>query len=308
MRQSTSPSRNRVYGTALICRTWKLSRATVYRHGIVARPDPDLDKPSLRRGPVGVCADQDLLVHIKAEIQASPFQGEGYRKIWARLRYKGVRTAARRVRRVMKENGLLAPHRPRVRPEHLHDGTIVTERVDEVWGTDMTQTVTTDQGRAYVFIAVDHCSGELIGTHASHQATRWEALEPIRQGVARHFGGLAQDRALGLKLRHDHGSNYMSDDFQQEIKFFGIASSPAYVRQPEGNGVAERTIRMLKEQLLWVRFFATVEELRLGLATFATQYNDAWLRQRHGHKTPNQIRAEQRGLAANVATGLKMAA
>ena len=82
----------------------------------------------------------------------------------------------------------------------------------------------------------------------------------------------------------------------------------AYVRQPEGNGVAERTIRMLKEQLLWVRFFATVEELRLGLATFATQYNDAWLRQRHGHKTPNQIRAEQRGLAANVATGLKMAA
>lgn len=90
----------------------------------------------------------------------------------------------------------------------------------------------------------------------------------------------------------------MSDDFQQEIKFFGIASSPAYVRQPEANGVAERTIRMLKEQLLWVRFFTTVEELRLGLATFATQYNDAWLRQRHGHKTPNQIRDEQRGPAA----------
>jgi transposase InsO family protein len=308
MSQSTSPSRNRVYGTALVCRTWKVSRATVYRHGTAACADPDVARPSLRRGPVGACADQDLLVHIKAEIEASPFQGEGYRKIWARLRYKGVRTAARRVRRVMKENGLLAPHRPRVRPEHLHEGTIVTERVDEVWGTDMTQTVTTDQGRAYVFIAVDHCSGQLIGTHASHQATRWEALEPIRQGVARHFGGLAQDRALGLKLRHDHGSNYMSDDFQQEIKFFGIASSPAYVRQPEGNGVAERTIRMLKEQLLWVRLFATVEELRLGLATFATQYNDAWLRQRHGHKTPNQIRAEQRGLAADVATGLKMAA
>ena len=98
-------------------------------------------------------------------------------------------------------------------------GPSSTERVDEVWGTDMTQTVTTDQGRAYVFIAVDHRSGELIGTHASHQATRWEALEPIRQGVARHFGHLAQDKALGLRLRHDHGSNHMSDDFQQEIKF-----------------------------------------------------------------------------------------
>ena len=141
MSQSTSPSRNRVYGTALICRTWKLSRATVYRHGIVARPDPDLDKPSLRRGPVGACADQDLLVHIKAEIEASPFQGEGYRNIWARLRYKGVRTAARPVRRVMKENALLAPHRPWVRPDHPQDGTIVTERVDDVRGTDMPQTL-----------------------------------------------------------------------------------------------------------------------------------------------------------------------
>ena len=142
MSQSTSPSRYKVYGTALVCRTWKVSRATVYRHGTVACADPDVLKPSLRRGPVGACSDQDLLVHIKAEIEASPFQGEGYRKIWARLRYKGVRTAARRVRRIMKENSLLAPHRPRVRPEHSHNGTIVTKRVDEVWGTDMTQTVT----------------------------------------------------------------------------------------------------------------------------------------------------------------------
>ncbi len=113
---------------------------------------------------------------------------------------------------------------------------------------------------------------------------------------------------MGLTLRHDHGSNYMSDDFQQEIKFMGIVSSPAYVRQPEGNGVAERAIRMLKEQLLWVRAFATIEELRKGLAAFAAQYNAAWLRQRHAHKTPNQIRAEQRGLATDLATGLKMAA
>ena len=98
MGQSTSPSRNRVYGTALVCRTWKVSRATAYRHGTAA------------------CADQNLLVLIKTEIEASPFQGEGYRKIWARLRYKGVRTAARRVRRGLKENGLLATHPTPVRP------------------------------------------------------------------------------------------------------------------------------------------------------------------------------------------------
>jgi putative transposase len=125
---------------------------------------------------------------------------------------------------------------------------------------------------------------------------------------AHHAGGVEAGTALGLVLRHDHGSNYMSQDFQNEIAFMGIASSPAFVRQPEGNGVAERAIRTLKEQLLWVRHFATVEELRLALAEFATLYNASWLRQRHGHKTPDQIRAEQKGLATDAATEFKLVA
>jgi hypothetical protein len=74
----------------------------------------------------------------------------------------------------------------------------------------------------------------------------------------------------------------MSNDFQNEIRCFGIVSSPAFVRQPEGNGVAERAVRTLKEQLLWVRHFATVGELRQALAAFAAEYNASWMRQRHG--------------------------
>jgi putative transposase len=55
------------------------------------------------------------------------------------------------------------------------------------------------------------------------------------------FGGFATAVARGLKLRHDHGSQYMSDHFQKEIAFLGIESSPAFVRAPEGNGCAERS-------------------------------------------------------------------
>jgi putative transposase len=54
----------------------------------------------------------------------------------------------------------------------------------------------------------------------------------------------------------------MSKDFQEEISFLGIKSSPAFVRAPEGNGCVERFIRTLKENLLWVRSFETIEELR----------------------------------------------
>ena len=319
MTRAYSISTRQRFGVARVCRVWGVSRATLYRHRAAAGA-ANTPRPPRRRGPQGACSDAALLVHIRAVIDASPFSGEGYRKVWARLRAQGVRAAPRRVRRVMKAANLLAPQRPVQHDAHPHDGTIVTDRVDEVWdepvgatgssppANDMTQTVTTREGRAYAFIAVDHCSGEFIGTHASSSASRWEALEPIRQGLTRHFGGVGPDTAVGLILRHDHGSNYMSDDFQNEIKCFGITSSPAFVRQPEGNGVAERAIRTLKEQLLWVRHFATIEELRQALAAFAAQYNASWIRQRHGYRTPDQIRADQKALETEAATGTKMAA
>jgi putative transposase len=100
----------------------------------------------------------------------------------------------------------------------------------------------------------------------------------------------------------------MPDDFQREIGFLGMISSPAFVRQPEGNGVAERAIPTLKEQLLWVRHFATIEELRLALTEFTARYNASWLRERHGYRTPDQIRADQRALASTATIEFKLAA
>src|SRR4026208_1509601 len=112
------------------------------------------------------------------------------------------------------------------------------------------------------------------------------ARGPGPQGGAEHCGGVEKDAAQGLAIRHDHGSQYMSRDFQKEIAWLGATSSPAFVRAPEGNGCAERFIRTLKENLLWVRHFETIEELRLALLDFAAWYNTHWLVARHGHRTP----------------------
>jgi putative transposase len=85
----------------------------------------------------------------------------------------------------------------------------------------------------------------------------------------------------------------MSRDFQREIALLGASSSPAFIRAPEGNGCAERFIRTLKENLLWVRTFRTVEELRLALIEFRKAYNERWLIERHGHRSPAQFRRDQ---------------
>jgi putative transposase len=296
MSQAPSPSGARPYGLARVCRVWRVARSTVYRHRL-----PPPTEPPRRPGPVGAMADAALLEAIRGVLAASPFHGEGHRKVWARLRHAGVRTSKRRVLRLMGAHGLLAPARVgSPRGPRAHDGTIIPETVDTLWGTDLTATWT-GEGQAAVFIAIDHCSAECVGIHAALRATRFEALEPVRQGVRRCFGGFARGIASGLAIRHDHGSQYMSGDFQKELRFLGIESSPAFVRAPEGNGCAERFIRTLKENLLWVRSFDTVEELRAALLEFRDTYNATWLIERHGFQPPSAVRQDQLSTAALAA-------
>ena len=290
MSRRVSPSTDQVYGLQRVTQIWGVSRATVYRH----RHRPEAIERR-RPGPLGAMADEELVLAIRQLLLDSPFHGEGYRKLWARLRFAGIRTSRRRVLRLMREHGLLAHQRTgRPRGSRAHDGTITTERVDLMWGTDLTS-VMTGEGRAAVFVAVDHGSVECVGLHASRSADRFEALEPVRQGVRERFNAFGKNVASGLALRHDHGSQYASHHFQAEIRFLGIASSPAFVREPEGNGCAERFIRVLKENLLWVRRFDTVEELRLALQVFRQTYDQTWIIERHGYRTPAQVRADQLG-------------
>jgi transposase InsO family protein len=156
----------------------------------------------------------------------------------------------------------------------------------------MTPIITTEEGQVCVFVAVDHCTSECIGIHASLASNRFEALEPLRQGVREQFGGFDEGIASGLDIRHDHGSAYMSDDFQQELAFLGMTNSPSFVREPEGNGVAERFIRTLKENLLWVQHFATVAKLVEALQEFKRLYNEQWLIERYGYRPPAQVRRD----------------
>ena len=81
MSLASSPSSGRPYGLARVCRCWRAARATIYRHRL-----PPRTEPPRRRGPVGSMPDPALAEAIRAVLTASPFHGEGHRKVWARLR------------------------------------------------------------------------------------------------------------------------------------------------------------------------------------------------------------------------------
>ena len=225
-------------------------------------------------------------------LAATPFHGEGYRKVRARLAQRGLAVGGTRVLRLMRQHHLLAPRRlgpPNGDPAHA--GTITTTRPDEMWGTDATRFYTEADGWCWFFGAIDHDSADIVGWHTAKLGDRWAALEPMRQGVRHAFGRFGKDVARGLRIRCDWGPQYIADAWINEVKWLGMTISPSYVGEPECNGVIERFMRTLKEQCLYLHRFQTLAEAQRLIAEFIARYNAEWLIERLGHRTPAAARA-----------------
>ena len=56
--------------------------------------------------------------------------------------------------------------------------------------------------------------------------------------------------------------------------------------------------RELCTKALWVRSFATIEELRLALLAFKRTYNEQWMLEKYDYRSPAQVRRDLVGLDA----------
>ena len=240
MSAATSPGTGLAYGLRRVCAAWGMARSSFYAMTSGQHAE---QPPAKRRGPKPAISDQALLVAIEADLEASPWEGEGYRKVWARLRVcRDIRVARKRVLRLMRENNLLSPHRCRRRGGNPHDGEIITHAPNLMWGTDGVRVFTVDDGWGWIFTAVEHWNAECVGWHVCKRGDRFAALQPISMGLAGLYGSTAAGAARGLALRMDHGSQYLSDHFTNQIKFWGIQPSYAFVAEPQTNGVADGSI------------------------------------------------------------------
>ena len=278
------------YGLERVCRVIEFPRSTIYAKRAAESRSKVIALRPKRRGPAPKMSEERLLEVIRADLAASPFVGEGHRKPWARLRLAGIRVSRTRVLRLMRENQLLSPHRRPQGKRDPHDGSITTEQPDQMWGTDGIRIETVEDGWVWTFSAVDHCHAECVGWHVAKIGDRFAALEPIAQGLTRHFGGVHAQAGRGLALRMDHGTQYISDHFLNQVKFWGLAPSFAFVAEPQTNGVAERFNRTLKEQAIYGRVFRNIEEVRRAVAEFVERYNAHWRLEKLGFRTPQEAR------------------
>lgn len=287
-----SPSTEKAYGLKRVCAVWEHPRSTLYaRRARQAAGDVVLRK----RGPRPKMGDLELLEHIRKDLAGSPFKGEGHRKVWARLRVLGgIRVSRMRILGLMREHKLLSPHRGRQGTPLLHDGVITTKAPNLMWGTDGARILTVEEGWVWLFTAVEHWNAECVGWHVCKLGDRYAALQPVAMGLKALYGDLAPDVARGLKLRMDHGTQYLSDHFLNQVRFWGIAPSFAFVQEPQTNGVVERFNRTIKEQVIHGRVFQNAEEVRQAVSAFVPRYNAEWLVEKLGFKSPSGAREAYR--------------
>ena len=183
MSATLSEATGRPYGIQRVCQAWERSRSALYARQTREQQRHKGEEPA-RRGPTPTVSDATLLEAIQADLDRSPFQGEGHRKVHARLRIlDGIRVARTRVLRVMRAHKLLSPHRGRQGAARVHAGTIVTQAPNVMWGTDGVRVFTLDDGWGWIFTAVEHWNAECVGWHVCKVGSRFAALEPIAQGL-----------------------------------------------------------------------------------------------------------------------------
>jgi putative transposase len=277
---------------SLVCRVLGAARLTIYaRRWASGQPG--------RPGPAPPIGDEELRRLIRRVLTDSPFAGEGDRKVRARLRREhGVHASGKRVLRLLRQAGLLAPQRARGRRKpRPHDGTIIPRRptcagaLTRPWpgpgstgGCGCSPAWTTTPPRR--------------GRTWPRQATASPPSQPVYDAVTDRWGRLDADVARGLALRHDWGPQYRSAHFLGSIAWLGIADDAAFLGEPETNGCAERWIRTLKEQCLWAELHDTVDQLRQAVACFVETYNTQWLIGRLGHRTPKEAYQDAHTTAA----------
>jgi putative transposase len=288
MAAAISPGAGRAYGVARVCDGFGVARSSFYAwRQQQEHPSP----PPSRRGPKPAISDTALLSAIRADLARSPWIGEGHRKVWARLRVlDGLRVARKRVLRLMRENGLLSPHRHLPRPGEAHDGHITTDAPNLMWGTDATQIPTVLDGKVWLFAVVEHWNAEAVGWHVVKIGDRYAAAQAVGMAAKSVFGGVAAGITRGVALRHDHGSPFMADHFQNQIKFWGMTPSFAFVGEPQTNGVAERFFRTFKEQVVYGRIYQTIDDVRTAVRVFFKRYNAEWLIEKNGLRSPHHTR------------------
>ena len=208
------------------------------------------------------------------------------------LRARGQSCGQRRVRRLMRAQGLSARPRRRYRPQTTnsrHNHPIAPNllaqrpapsRPDTVWVTDLTYLPTTT-GWLFLAVVLDLYSRRVVGWAFSHQLNTPLALAALRMA-------LVQRRpAAGLLHHSDRGCQYASEAYRAELKAQGLVASMSRTGNPYDNAAMESFYATLKTECLHPLSLASPADTQAYVFDYLVAfYNRERLHSALGYKSP----------------------
>jgi putative transposase len=263
-----------------MCELAGVSRASFYRHW-------ETEEPTV--------AELELRNTIQRLALAHRYYG--YRRITVLLRREGFIVGAKKVRRLMREDNLLAIRQRKfvVTTDSDHSFGVYPNLaqylelsdINQLWVADITYV---RLGREFVYLAVvlDAYSRLVIGWALSRTMNSGLVVEALEKAIA------SRQPQPGLVHHSDQGSQYASAEYVGLLERWGAVLSMSRPGRPWENGKCESFLKTLKHEELEARMYGTLEELAEHVQEFIEQiYNRVRLHSALAYQSPLEFERQQ---------------
>jgi putative transposase len=195
---------------------------------------------------------------------------------------------AKRILLLMRENGLLSPHRHLPRSDAAHDGRITTDAPNLMWGTDATQIPTVLDGKVWLFAVVEHWNAEGLGWHVAKIGDRYAAPQAVGMAIQDRVRRRCRRYRTRCRVPPRSRQRVHGRPLPEPNQVLGHGPE-LRLRRRARNQRRGRTL-LPKEQLVYGRIYQTIGDIRAAVSEFFQRYNAQWLIAKNGPRSPRQRR------------------
>jgi putative transposase len=279
------------FGVELVCRTLGVSASAYYQRASGERSARAVE-------------DQRLTAKIR-KVFAENYECYGVRRIHAALLRDGEQVGRDRVARLMRAAGIRGAKR-RGKPWRTTIGDPAAQKrpdlvqrdfaavaPDRLWVGDFTY-LRTWEGKVYFSFVIDVYSRMIVGWQlASHMRTDL-VLDALRMALATRQPGAD----FTLVAHTDQGSQYVSEDYTQQLDDARVLASVGSVGDAYDNAMAESFVDSFKTELIKDRVWHSNTKLELAIVEWVAWFNTRRLHSSIGNRPPAEHEAEWRRLAS----------
>lgn len=264
---------------AAVCRTLRISRSTAYR--------TSAERPRFYER----AEDAQVLEEIRTITRRR--DSYGYRRVTARVnRLFGRGYNEKRIRRVMRLNGLQIPPKVRRRTGRAHTGRIATEQSDVRWCSDALEIACWNGEIVQVGFALDCCDREALAWVAAPRDLKGEDIRRLMsRAVERRFPEGRPGSAV--QWLSDNGSIYTALETQIHAERLGLVPVTTPARSPQSNGMSEAFVNTLRRDYIEGAELWSAAHVIEQVREWIEDYNETAPHSALGMKSPREYRAEQ---------------